>query len=77
MAMQVRLLPDALVSFEDCERSARSSIGSGRQPLTLEGRVQFPHGSLDHADQVVEWQTRDAQNVVPSMAWEFDSPLGH
>ena len=32
---------------------ARSSIGSGRQPLTLEGRVRFPHGSLDH-DQVVE-----------------------
>lgn len=24
---------------------ARSSIGSGRQPLKLQGRVQFPHGS--------------------------------
>ena len=23
------------------------------------------------------WQTRDAQNVVPTRAWEFDSPLGH
>jgi len=57
--------------------TARSSIGSGRQPLTLEGRVRFPHGSLDHFDQVVEWQARDAQNVVPSTAWEFDSPLGH
>ena len=27
--------------------------------------------------QVVKWQTRDAQNVVPFVAWEFDSPLGH
>ena len=23
------------------------------------------------------WQTRDAQNVVPNEAWEFESPLGH
>ena len=42
-AVQVQLLPDALEEGED---SARSSIGSGRQPLTLARRVQFPHGSL-------------------------------
>src|SRR5579872_5335361 len=47
--MQVQLLPDAL--------AARSSIGSGQQPLTLQRRVQFPHGSLstiDVHDQVVQ-----------------------
>ena len=42
-AVQVQLLPDALKEGED---SARSSIGSGHQPLTLARRVQFPHGSL-------------------------------
>jgi hypothetical protein len=26
---------------------------------------------------VVQRQTRDAQNVVPQWAWEFESPLGH
>ena len=56
---------------------ARSSIGSGRQPLTLEGRVRFPHGSLTNLTKWWNWDTRDAQNVVPSTAWEFDSPLGH
>ena len=25
----------------------------------------------------MEWETHDAQNVVPFVAWEFDSPLGH
>ena len=39
--MQVRLLLDAIQK----SRSARSSIGSGRQPLTLARRVRFPHGS--------------------------------
>lgn len=23
------------------------------------------------------WDTRDAQNVVPLVAWEFESPLGN
>ena len=39
------------------ENSARSSIGSGRQPLTLQRRVRFPHGSLstlEEHDQVVQ-----------------------
>ena len=39
--MQVRLLLDAVRNV----RPARSSIGSGRQPLTLARRVRFPHGS--------------------------------
>ena len=38
----------------EARKSARSSIGSGHQPLTLEGRVQFPHGSFGTTDQVVE-----------------------
>lgn len=47
--MQVQILPDALD-----ENTARSSIGSGQQPLTLQRRVQFPHGSLGTTDQVVQ-----------------------
>ena len=56
--MQVQLLPGAL-------NMAHSSIGLGCQPLTLARRVRFPHGLLNEDDHVVEWQTRDAQNVVP------------
>jgi hypothetical protein len=55
---------------------ARSSSGSGRQPLTLEGRVRLPHGLLKKA----RWwnrQTRSPQNAVPLAAWEFKSPPGH
>ena len=55
---------------------ARSSIGLGYQPLTLVRRVRFPHGLLNMT-KWCNWQTRDAQNVVPFEAWEFDSPLGH
>jgi hypothetical protein len=44
--MQVRLLPDALVSLKTEEQSARSSIGTGRRPLKPQRRVRFPHGSL-------------------------------
>ena len=44
---------------------ARSSIGSGCQPLTLARRVRFPHGLLKKLGQVVKWQTRDVQTVVP------------
>ena len=54
---------------------ARSSIGSGREPLKLEGRVRFPHGSL--MAKWCNWKTRDAQNVGPLWAWEFESPLGY
>ena len=43
---------------------ARSSIGTGHQPLTLERRVRFPHGLLNMT-KWRNWQTRDAQNVVP------------
>ena len=39
-------------------------------------RVQFPHGSLTTA-KWWNWDTRDAQNVVPFAAWEFESPLGY
>ena len=39
-------------------------------------RVQFPHGSLPTA-KWWNWDTRDAQNVVPFAAWEFESPLGY
>lgn len=44
--------------------SARSSIGIGYQTLDLERRVQFPHGLLN-TTMWRNWQTRDAQNVVP------------
>ena len=80
--------------------SARSSTGTGRQPLTLETRVRLPCGSIRRQSTLMKtlrssavlrehshrphmaakwcnWQTRDAQNVVPFGAWEFDSPLGH
>ena len=46
------------------------------EPLKLARRVRFPHGSLTTA-KWWNWETRDAQNVVPVKAWEFDSPLGH
>ena len=36
----------------------------GRQPLKLEGWVRFPYGLTDMA-KWWNWQTRDAQNVVP------------
>jgi hypothetical protein len=55
---------------------ARSSLGIGSRPLKPERRVRFPHGLLNMA----KWrnrQTRDAQNVVPARAWEFESPLGY
>lgn len=57
--------------------TARSSSGSGSWPLKPATRVQIPHGSLIDMAKWCNWQTRDAQNVVPSQAWEFDSPLGH
>ena len=43
---------------------ARSSIGIGHRPLKPKRRVQFPHGLLDMT-KWRNWQTRDAQNVVP------------
>ncbi len=61
-----------------CYRSsARSSIGSGRQPLKLERRVRFPHGSLARAcrpsGELVDTRRSERRAVE---AWEFDSPLG-
>ena len=53
---------------------ARSSIGSGRQPLTLERRVRFPHGLLNMT-KWWNWQTRDAQNVVPLRLGSSTLPL--
>jgi hypothetical protein len=40
-------------------------------------RVRFPYGLLLATAKWWNWQTRDAQNVVPNKAWEFESPLGH
>ena len=54
---------------------ARSSNGSGCETLILAIRVRLPYGLL-----AAKWwnrQTRDAQNVVPVRAWEFESPLRH
>ena len=48
----------------------------GRTPGPQPGEV----GSIPAQvtpNQVVERQTRDAQNVVPLVAWEFKSPLGY
>ncbi len=64
------------------DNMARSSIGIGRWPLKPERRVRFPHGLLN-VTMWWNWQTRDAQNVVPRApcaawsAWEFNSPHGH
>ena len=46
------------------------------RPSTWPTRVRFPSESLEHS-QVVERNTRDAQNVVPKWACEFDSRLGY
>ncbi len=56
--MQVQLLPGAL-------NMARSSIGIGYQALILARRVRLPHGLLIDMTKWRNWQTRDAQNVVP------------
>jgi hypothetical protein len=56
--LQVQLL---LVALE----MARSSIGTGRQTLDLARRVRLPHGLLNSMTKWRNWQTRDAQNVVP------------
>jgi hypothetical protein len=54
-----------------------ASIGIGYQTLDLVRRVRFPHGLLGKMTMWWNWQTRDAQNVVPLRHWEFDSPRGH
>ena len=70
-AVQVQLLPDALKHGPFVYRHKDTSPSSWR------GRVQFPHGLLNMT-KWRNWQTRDAQNVVPFTGhWEFDSPLGH
>ena len=51
-------------------------LTAGCEPLNLAMRVRFPHGSLTTA-KWWNWETRDAQNVVPFAAWEFESPLGY
>ena len=51
-------------------------LTAGCETLILAMRVQFPHGSLNTA-KWWNWDTRDAQNVVPFVAWEFESPLGY
>jgi hypothetical protein len=51
-------------------------LTAGCETLILAMRVQFPHGSLTTA-KWWNWDTRDAQNVVPFAAWEFESPLGY
>ena len=50
--------------------SQAGRTGSTRAPRRSRG-LRVIH------DQAVEWETHDAQNVVPFVAWEFDSPLGH
>ena len=52
--------------------TARWSIGAGRQPLTLAGWVRLPYGLMSYFVGSVfstrwwNWQTRGAQNAVPS-----------
>jgi hypothetical protein len=58
------------------ENTARSF--RGRTPGSHPGEAgSIPARVTDSHSQVVERQTRDAQNVVPSRAWEFKSPLGY
>ena len=54
---------------------ARSSIGIGHRPLTPERRVKFPHGPLNDMTKWRNWQTRDAQNVVPFGLGSSNLPL--
>ena len=63
-AVQVQLLPDA-------HWPVRLSV-RGHRPLKPGGWVRFPYGLLG---QVVEWQTRDAQNVVPRRRGSSTLPL--
>jgi hypothetical protein len=63
----------------EARKSARSSIGSGQQPLTLQRRVQFPHGSFGTTDQVVQLvDTRRSERRACSglgvrlSPWSFD-----
>ena len=69
------------VQFLHNPLKARSSIGSGHQPLKLEGRVRFPHGSLmakwcNWRAPTEGWSARRSERRA-FMAWEFESPLGH
>ena len=66
--MQVQLLPDAL-------SMARSSNGRMRDPQSRD-TGSSPVRVTDMA-KWRNWYTRDAQNVVPARACEFDSRLGY
>ena len=55
---------------------ARSSIGSGRQPLKLAEAGSIPARVTDN-DQVVELVDTRRSERRALWAWEFDSPLGH
>jgi hypothetical protein len=68
-ALQVQLLPGALT------RPVR--LEAGFQPLNLERRVRFPHGSL--IDATKWWNPPDtlAPERRALVAWEFKSPLGY
>ncbi len=64
--MQVQLLPGALKTWP-------VRLSEGHQPLKLEGRVRFPHGSL--TAKWCNWKTRDAQNVGPRGRGSSNFPL--
>ena len=67
----VQLLPGALTTWPV------RLTGSGCETLILATRVRFPYGLLNHMAKWWNWYTRDAQNVVPARACEFDSRLGY
>jgi hypothetical protein len=69
LVVQVQLLPGALQY-----NLARWSIGRTRAPQARKA------GSTPARVTMAKWRnwtTHDAQNVGPSWAWEFYSPLGH
>ena len=60
-------------------RPVRLSVQDGG-PSSRKGGFDSRTGHLEVQQLTTKWwnwQTRDAQNVVPTRAWEFDSPLGH
>ena len=54
---------------------ARSSIGSGREPLKLADAGSIPARVTDNMAKWWNWETRDAQNVVPIRHGSSTLPL--
>ncbi len=66
---------DSFTTHYRSSKQVRSSIGRGRQPLTLERRVRFPHGPLLDSPGGGMVDARASEARAPE-AWEFESPPG-